>query len=198
MRRPPPALTRLPRSAARLDSAWQIEESGLKSGDRMAMVQTRVELRPVGLLGIIALSLLVPACSSPGGPQYPWLRQSNPDPYVVQRPIIDFSRERVFFLSGYAGTDYGPDVRARPAWAFPGGTRAASRATGHGQPGDVGAGVTGSTGWLARLVCSGDSNALESSPTGRRQQSQGMCPLSHRLQRPDSLESGDSEAQNIS
>lgn len=104
-----------------------MEESGLKSGDRMAMVQTRVELRPVGLLGIIALSLLVPACSSPGGPQYPWLRQSAPDPYVVQRPIFDFSREKVFFVSGYAGSDYGSDFRGRPVWPGPAGTRAAAQ-----------------------------------------------------------------------
>jgi hypothetical protein len=87
----------------------------------MAMVQTRVELRPVGLLGIIALSVFMPACSSPGGPNYPWLRQSAPDTNVVQRPILDFSREKTFYLSGYAGAGYGPEFRARPVWPAPAG-----------------------------------------------------------------------------
>jgi len=79
----------------------------------MAMVETRVERRPVGLLGIIILSLLIPACSSPNGAPHPWLRPFSGDGNVVQRPTYDMPREKTFFVSGYAGENYDPAFRGR-------------------------------------------------------------------------------------
>ena len=58
------------------------------------MVETRVERRPVGLLGIIILSLLIPACSSPNGAPHPWLRPFSSDANVVQRPTYEMPREK--------------------------------------------------------------------------------------------------------
>jgi len=86
------------------------------------MIETRVVRRPFGLLGIIILSLLIPACSSPNGEPHPWLRPFSGDANVVQRPTYEMPPEKTFYLSGYAGENYGPALGRRPFWTAPGGS----------------------------------------------------------------------------
>jgi len=85
----------------------------------MAMAETRVERRPVGLLGIVILSFFIPACSAPNGEPHPWLRPFSQDSNVVQRPTYEMPQRRTFFVSGYAGEDYGPGFRGRSVWTEP-------------------------------------------------------------------------------
>jgi hypothetical protein len=82
----------------------------------MVMVKTRVEHHPVGLLVIVTLSILIPACRSAGQPPYPWLDRPAADASVVRRPAYDLPPERTFYLSGYAGTSFAPMDRVRSSW----------------------------------------------------------------------------------
>jgi len=86
------------------------------------MFETRVARRPVGMLGIIIFSLLIPACSSPNGEPHPWLRPFSGDANVVQRPTYETPREKRFYLSGYAGENYGPAFAGRSVWTGPAGS----------------------------------------------------------------------------
>jgi hypothetical protein len=94
------------------------------------MLWARVQRRVAGVLGIIALSIVVPACNSPGGCQFPWLRRSCPDSTnVVQRPAYDydFPQRRPLVVGGYAGASYGPNLRAGALWTDPAGAPAPGR-----------------------------------------------------------------------
>jgi hypothetical protein len=59
---------------------------------------------------VLICSSVVPACSSPTGPQWPWLRGSTPPPdttNVVMRPSY-LPEAKPLFVGGYAGASYGP------------------------------------------------------------------------------------------
>lgn len=76
----------------------------------------RAKRRPVGVLAIGALSLLVPACKSPGGPPAPWVRSPDTDSTnVTMRPAFDGERRRTFYIGGYAGANYAPELFGRRA-----------------------------------------------------------------------------------
>jgi hypothetical protein len=78
------------------------------------MPWSRFALHAVGLLALIALLAVVPACSSPGGPHLPWLHPTYPDSTnVVQRPAYGVPGIRPLYVGGYAGSSYGPESRAR-------------------------------------------------------------------------------------
>jgi hypothetical protein len=80
------------------------------------MVDRRIKRCPVGALAIGALVLSVPACKSPGGPPAPWVRSPDADSTnVTLRPIFDPERRRTFFISGYAGANYAPELFGRRA-----------------------------------------------------------------------------------
>jgi hypothetical protein len=94
------------------------------------MVEARARGRALGLLGTFVLSVMIPACSSPGCPPFPWLRRPNGDSTnVVQRPIYQDAEKRPFRLGGYAGASYGPFPARRllpagsPVDAVPGESR---------------------------------------------------------------------------
>jgi hypothetical protein len=89
------------------------------------MVDRRVKRGPVGALAIGALSLLVSACRSPGGapPPAPWVRRADSDSTnVTMRPIFDPERRRTFFIGGYAGANYAPELFGRRASVVPPGS----------------------------------------------------------------------------
>jgi hypothetical protein len=98
----------------------------MQSVDTIAMFKTQAVRRRLRLLWIALASFSIPACSAPNGAPHPWLRPFSQDANVVQRPTYDTPQEKTFFLSGYAGHDYGPLLRARPAWIGPAGTPSAS------------------------------------------------------------------------
>jgi hypothetical protein len=78
------------------------------------MAVRRLKRTPVGALTIGVLSFLVPACKTPGGPPPPWVR--SPDTgstNVTMRPIFDGQRRRPFYISGYAGANYAPELFGR-------------------------------------------------------------------------------------
>jgi hypothetical protein len=80
------------------------------------MADWRVKRSPVGALAIGALTLLVPACRAPGGPPTPWVRSPDTDSTnVTLRPIFDGERRRTFYISGYAGANYAPELFGRRA-----------------------------------------------------------------------------------
>jgi hypothetical protein len=79
------------------------------------MVETRTLGRMLGLLGIVAFSIVMPACNSPGRPQLPWLRWPDAgSANVVQRPTYQEAERKPFRISGYAGESYGPFPAGRP------------------------------------------------------------------------------------
>lgn len=81
------------------------------------MADWRVKRSPVGALAIVVLSLLLPACRAPGGPPPPWVRSPDTDSTnVTLRPIFDGERRRTFFISGYAGANYAPELFGRRAY----------------------------------------------------------------------------------
>ena len=80
------------------------------------MVDRRAKWCPVGTVAIVALSVLVPACKSPGGPPAPWVRSPDSDSTnVTMRPAFDGERRRTFYISGYAGANYAPELFGRRA-----------------------------------------------------------------------------------
>ena len=79
------------------------------------MVDTRVNMRLAGALMILALSIALPACQSPGGGPPPMVQ--TPDGSTTSRfslrPILDGAGYRPFYLGGYAGASYGPGIFSR-------------------------------------------------------------------------------------
>jgi hypothetical protein len=78
------------------------------------MVDRRAKRCPVGALAIGALAFLVPACKSPGEPPAPWVRSPDTDATnVTMRPAFDGERRRTFYIGGYAGANYAPELFGR-------------------------------------------------------------------------------------
>jgi hypothetical protein len=78
------------------------------------MVDRRVKRCPVGALAIGALTFLVPACRSPGVPSAPLVRSPDTDATnVTMRPAFDGERRRTFYIGGYAGANYAPELFGR-------------------------------------------------------------------------------------
>ncbi len=78
------------------------------------MVELRVNRRLAATLPIIALSVILPACHSPGGPPPPSVR--SPDGTTSSfslRPILDGAGYRPYYVGGYAGASYGPGLFSR-------------------------------------------------------------------------------------
>jgi hypothetical protein len=71
------------------------------------MIETRVLRRMLGVAGIVSVSIVLPACSSPGGPRFPWFRPFD-STNVARRPTYQEAEKRPFIISGYAGAVYGP------------------------------------------------------------------------------------------
>jgi hypothetical protein len=72
--------------------------------DRDVMTAKRAIGRLGGLVAILGLALLLPACAFP-----PWLNNRGPNAvYDVQRPTYEPDTGKPFFVGGYAGADYGP------------------------------------------------------------------------------------------
>jgi hypothetical protein len=90
----------------------------LKSEDRISMVETRGKRHRVGLIGIIILSVALPACHSPGEPPAPWIRQPD-SRNVAFRPAYDAAGYRPFVIGGYAGASYAPGIVGRRALIGP-------------------------------------------------------------------------------
>jgi hypothetical protein len=89
------------------------------------MLRAEIERRALGMLGVITLAAVVPACNAPGGYELPWLRKGYPDTTnVVQRPVFPLPEGRPLFVGGYAGASYGPNFRARPILVEPPGAPA--------------------------------------------------------------------------
>jgi hypothetical protein len=70
------------------------------------------------LMGLLLIALPIPACTSPNGAPRPWLHPFSGDSSVVRRPTYEAPGEKKFFISGYAGHDYGPEFRSRPVWGL--------------------------------------------------------------------------------
>ena len=81
------------------------------------MVDTRVNRRMAAAIMMLAVSIALPACQSPGGGPPPMVQ--TPDGSTTSRfslrPILDGAGYRPFYLGGYAGASYGPGVFSRPA-----------------------------------------------------------------------------------
>ncbi len=74
------------------------------------MIMSRAAHRRIGYATVVVFSAMLPACSSPGGPQWPWLRGAVPPPdstNVVYRPTY-LPDTKPLFVGGYAGASYGP------------------------------------------------------------------------------------------
>ena len=68
----------------------------------------RVRVLAIGLLGFA-----IPACHSPGGGHWGW-RQPPDSTNIAYRPPYQAPGTRPLFVSGFAGTDYGPLRPRRP------------------------------------------------------------------------------------
>jgi hypothetical protein len=82
------------------------------------MVDTRVNWRLAGTLPIIAMTFILPACTTPGGSPPPSVR--TPDGSRIRsalRPILDGEGYRPYYVAGYAGASYGPGLFSRRAAA---------------------------------------------------------------------------------
>jgi hypothetical protein len=78
------------------------------------MVDFRVNWRLAYSLPILALSVFLPACNSPGGPPPPLVRSPDETPRrFALRPILDGEGYRPYYIAGYAGASYGPGLFAR-------------------------------------------------------------------------------------
>jgi hypothetical protein len=83
------------------------------------MVDIPARRRLLSLGGLI-ISALLPACSSPNGPQLPWLRGPAPDSSnIVYRPAFNFPEPKTLFVGGYAGASYPPLNPARRTLSAP-------------------------------------------------------------------------------
>jgi hypothetical protein len=78
------------------------------------MAGTRAGWHPIGALAIVVLSVVLPACRSPGGPPPPMVRNPEDGPTTSSRfalrPILDGAGYRPYYLGGYAGASYSSDV----------------------------------------------------------------------------------------
>jgi hypothetical protein len=86
------------------------------------MVETQAARRRITLLAMVLLSSQIPACSAPNGAPHPWLRPFLGDGNVVQRPTYEAPGEKRFYVSGYAGHQYGPVLQGRTIWRQPAGS----------------------------------------------------------------------------
>jgi hypothetical protein len=82
------------------------------------MGKTRGRGRLAGLVGILTITAAVPACKSPDGSRVlPFTRPSPDSTNTVMRPPYIWPETKPLFLSGYAGSTYDPNVRARPIYS---------------------------------------------------------------------------------
>jgi hypothetical protein len=73
------------------------------------MVDSRAGRQWLGFGAAVILSAILPACSSPNGPQLPWLRGPAPDSSnIVYRPAFRFPEPKTLVAGGYAGASYPP------------------------------------------------------------------------------------------
>ena len=89
------------------------------------MVDNRVKRHVLGFGAVLLLAAALPACSSPHGPQAPWIRSSSPDSStIVYRPAFNFPlpQPRQLYPGGYAGATYGPRGQELSAVTPPPGT----------------------------------------------------------------------------
>jgi hypothetical protein len=89
------------------------------------MVDNRVWRHLLGIAGALLLAAALPACSSPNGPQPPWVRSSSPDSSnIVYRPAFPFPfpQPRALYPGGYAGASYGPRAQQSSVVTPPPGT----------------------------------------------------------------------------
>jgi hypothetical protein len=78
------------------------------------MFDVRVNWRLVCTLPILALSMILPACKSSGGPPPPLVRSPDETPRrFALRPILDGEGYRPYYVAGYAGASYGPGLFSR-------------------------------------------------------------------------------------
>ena len=81
------------------------------------MADRRLKGSQVRAFAIGVLSFVVPACRTPGGPPPPWVRSPDTDSTrVALRPLFDPERRRTFYISGYAGANYAPELFGRRAF----------------------------------------------------------------------------------
>jgi hypothetical protein len=78
------------------------------------MVEYRMNWRLACTLPILALSVILPACQSSGGPPPPLVRSSDGSTSrFALRPILDGEGYRPYYVAGYAGASYGPGLFSR-------------------------------------------------------------------------------------
>jgi hypothetical protein len=81
------------------------------------MGQTRMKRRRAGLIGILIVSAIVPACKSPDGSRYSLFGNPSPDSTnTVLRPPYEWPETKPLYISGYAGANYDSTIRARPVY----------------------------------------------------------------------------------
>jgi hypothetical protein len=73
--------------------------------------------------GTFVLLAVLPACSSPNAPQFPWLRRPAPDSSnIAFRPVYGFPPPKPLVIGGYAGASYPPLGARRQMSSVPAGT----------------------------------------------------------------------------
>jgi hypothetical protein len=73
------------------------------------MAVTHAGRRHLGLGAALVLSAVLPACSSPDGARFPWLRGPAPDgSNIAYRPVYGFPPPKPLVIGGYAGASYPP------------------------------------------------------------------------------------------
>ena len=81
------------------------------------MVDIRIYGRLAGALTLVALSITLPACNTPGGPPPPLVRTPDGTTTTTRRfslrPILDGEGYRPYYIAGYAGASYGPGLFGR-------------------------------------------------------------------------------------
>ncbi len=126
----------------------------MKSEDRISMVDIRVNWRLGCVLPILALSVIMPACNSPGGPPPPLVR--SPDGSTSRfalRPILDGEGYRPYYVAGYAGASYGPGLFSRRSMVGYTDGLGPGHSQCDGRAGDVGTGVSASAfAWPGHVI----------------------------------------------
>lgn len=73
------------------------------------MTRMKSRSRRLALVWIGLAMALLPGCQSPGGIQWPWLRNQPPDAsYQAARPTYAIPGTKPLYLNNYAGDDHTP------------------------------------------------------------------------------------------
>jgi hypothetical protein len=83
------------------------------------MFDNRINRPVAGSLMLVALSMTVPACNAPGRPPPPLVQTPDGSTPTTSRfalrPILNGEGYRPYYVGGYAGASYGPDLFSRRA-----------------------------------------------------------------------------------